>query len=318
MGSQAIVRADFGGVLGHDFSPAQMKIGYWIDQIAAVTMGAATAKTKLGGTQIVATGADYILPTAARCIVAVRPKAYYITPVTKLSGFWTLKVESADLGMKDFEVFANPVESCLGAAFTNIQDKAPWWPLMQPCNGGEKVQFYGTPQVATAAGTPYMSVDVLLSDTWPEGYLGAGGWMSGYGPVQSKIAGINYGGGPTTFTTLATAYPDAGVTISSPRKRIIGLYGIAVDTTPTTVNPVAGQFTVNASEFAINPQRWNAEPVGPSLGAVVTQGLAHVSEVAPLNLALRAPSTPKGVFTPDVTVGTAGNFEVGYLYVDYP
>jgi hypothetical protein len=220
--------------------------------------------------------------------------------------------------MKDYEVFANPVESCLGAAFTNIQDVAPWYPLMQPCNGGEKVQFYGTPQVATTAGTPYMAVDVLLSDTWPEGYMGQGGWRQGYGPIQAKIAGINYGGGPTAFTTTATTYTDAGVTISTPRKRLINLFGIAVDTTPTTVNPVAGQFTINASELAINPQRWNAEPVGPSLGAVVTQGLAHISQVGPINMALRAPSTPKSTFTPDVTVAVSGNFEVGYMYLDYP
>lgn len=319
MGSQYISDTRFGAILGHPYNTDQMSIGYWIDQIAAVALGAATAKTELGGTQIYGTSADYILPTAARCIVAVRPKTYFITPVTKLAGLWSLKVESSDLGMKDFEVFANPVESCLGAAFTDIQDKAPWYPLMQPCNGGEKMQFYGTPQVAVAGGTPSMGCDVLLSDTWPEGYSGGqGGWRAGFGPVQGKIAGINYGGGPTTFLTAATTYTDAGVTISSPRKRIIGLYGVAVDTTPTTVQPVAGQFTVNASELAINPQRWNAEPVGPSLGAVVTGGLAHVSECAPLNLALRAPSTPKGTFKPDSTVTVAGNFEVGYLYIDYP
>lgn len=319
MGSQFLPDPKFGATLGHPYNADQMSIGYWVDQIAAVTLGAGTAKTKLGGTQIFATGADYLLPTAARCIVAVRPKAYYITPVTKLSGFWTLKIESADLKMGDFEVFANPVESCLGAAFSNIQDAGKWWPLMQPCNGGEKMQFYGTPQVATAGGTPYMSVDLLLSDTWPEGYDGfSRGWKAGYGPVQAKVAGINSTGGPTTFTTAATPYPDGGLNLSTPRKRIIGIYGIAVDTTPTTVNPVAGQFQVVASELAVNPQRWNAEPVGPSLGAVVTQGLAHISGVEPLNLPIKAPTLLKGVFTPDVTVGTAGNFEVGYLYIDYP
>jgi hypothetical protein len=319
MGSQYIVDPRMGAILGHTFDIDQMKVGYWIDNISEVALGAATAKTKLGGSQVAGTSADYILPTAARCIVAVRPKAYYVTPVTKLAGLWTLKVESADLGMKDYEVFANPVASCLGAAFTNIQDPARWWPLMQPCNGGEKVQFYGTPQIATAGGTPYMSADLLLSDTWPEGFQGAsGGWKAGYGPVQMKIAGINSGGGPTGFTTIATTYTDGGVTISTPKKRLLGLYGVALDTKPTTVNPVAGQFAVNASELAVNPQRWNAEPLGPSLGAVVTQALAHISECAPLNLALRAPTTPKGTFIPDVTVGVAGNFEIGYLYVDYP
>jgi hypothetical protein len=228
-----------------------------------------------------------------------------------------LKVESADLGMKDCEVFANPIDSALGATFVQMQDKAPWYPLMQPCNGGEKVQFYGTPQIANTAA-PTMECDVLLSDTYPEGYTGQA-WMQGYGPVQSKVAGINYGGGPTgTGTAAATAATDAGVTISTPKKRIINLFGIVVESTPATVKPVAGQFTVNASEFSINPQRWNAEPITGQLGATVVGSLAHVSEFGPLNLALRAPSTPKGTFTLDVALTTAANFEVGYMYIDYP
>jgi hypothetical protein len=46
--------------------------------------------------------------------------------------------------------------------------------------------------------------------------------------------------------------------------------------------------------------------------------LNHIAKVAPLNLALRAPSTPKASFTLDVAVTTAGNFEAGYMYIDNP
>ena len=184
---------------------------------------------------------------------------------------------------------------------------------MQPCNGGEKMQFYGTPQVATAAGTPYMAVDVLLSDTWPEGYIGAGGWISQVRPSARQNRRYQLRRWANNFHnhsySISRRRRNNFVTTQKTRE----LYGVAVDTTPTTVNPVAGQFTINASELAINPQRWNAEPVGPSLGAVVTQGLAHISACEPLNLVLRSPSTPKGVFAPDVTVGVAGDFEVGYL-----
>jgi hypothetical protein len=318
MGSQMVVDTTWGSVLGHTFDKDQMRIAYWIDQIAGKTISVSTTKTELGGTQVYGTSADYLLPTAARCIVAVRPKAYLITPTIVQSMLATLKVESSDLGMKDYEVFANPLDSFLtGSVTTMLQDASAWYPLMQPCNGGEKVQFYGTPQVANTVA-PVMACDVLLSDTWPEGFTGQG-WAAGYGPVQAKVAGINYGGGPTaTGTTAGTVATDAGVTISGPKKRLIGLYGIAVEITPTTVNPIAGQFTVNASELALNPQRWNAEPVGPILGAATIPALAHISKVAPLNLALRAPSTPKGTFTNDIVLGAAGKFEVGYMYIDNP
>ncbi|MGD0645910.1 MAG: hypothetical protein ABSA75_13470 [Candidatus Bathyarchaeia archaeon] len=323
MGSQYIVDTKFGSVLGHPYNPDQMKIGYTIDQIAGVSMGVSTAKTKLGGSQIYGTGADYIIPTFAKAIVGVRPKLYLTTPTVNQSCVATLKIESQDLGMKDFEVFANPIDSALGATFVQMQDAAPWYPLMQPCNGGERMQFYGTPQIANAAA-PIMELDILLADTYPEGYSGSSWGLNPlsqvtYAPAQGKVAGINYGGGPTsTGTAAATPVPDAGVNISVPKKRIIGLYGVVVESTPATVKPVAGQFSTNASEFVINPPRWNAEPITGQLGATVVGSLAHISACAPLNLGLRAPSTPKGTFTLDAALTTAANFEVGYLYMDYP
>jgi hypothetical protein len=317
-GSQYIVDPKIAAILGHDLSADQIRIGYWVDQIAGVSC-TTTAKIKLGGTQIFGTGADYLLPTAARCIVAVRPKTYNVTPTAHQSVMITLKVESADLGMKDYEVFGNPIEAALGTTIGPYQDPSPWYPLMQPCNGGEKVQFYGTAQIANTAAV-YMEADVLLSDTYPEGFNGFNaGWKAGYGPVQAKVAGINYGGGPTaTGTTAGSVATDAGVTIAGPKKRLIGLFGIAVDTTPTASNPIAGQFTVNASELAINPQRWVTEPITGFLGTTTAGTLAHISHLYPINLNMRAPTTPKSTFTNDIVLGSAGNFEVGYMYIDNP
>lgn len=280
-------------------------VGYWIDQIAAVSLGTSTSKTKLGGTQVEGTGADYLLPTATRSIVAVRPKIVLTTPTANQAVMATLKVESSDLGMKDYEVFANPIDSGLGTNETQFQDAGPWYPLMQPCNGGEKVQFFGTAQVANAVA-PLMSVDVLLSDRQPKMPI-----------CQAKVAGINYGGGPTaTSTTAGTVITDGGVTIAGPFRLLKALYGIVVGTTPAASKPISGQFTVNASELGINPLRWNAEPITGFLGTTTAGTLAHLSGVEGLNLILRAPSTPKSTFTLDQSITTAGNFEVGYLYTD--
>jgi hypothetical protein len=194
---------------------------------------------------------------------------------------------------------------------------------MQPCNGQEHVNFYGTAQIANTVA-PLMSVDVLLSDTWPQGYTQMApnvpaSWAPQYGPVQSKIAGINYGGGPTATSAVAgTAATDGGVTVSSPQKRLIGLCGVVVGTTPAAQKGISGQFTTNASEFSINPQRWNAEPILGFLGTTTTGAQDHLSLVQGLNLGWRTPSTPKATFTLDTAITTAGNFEMGYLYVDNP
>jgi hypothetical protein len=317
-GAQYIIDAKYAAILGHDLNPNQMLVGYWADVIAAVSLGTSTAKIKLGGTQVYGTGADYLLPTAAKCIVAVRPKLVSTTPTANQSVVATLKVESSDLHMGDFEVFANPIESGLGTTETQFQDPAPWYPLMQPCLGGEKMQFYGTAQIANAVA-PLMAVDVLLSNTPPEGFVN-GAWQQGagyFGPVQAKVAGINYGGGPTALgTTASSVATDAGVTLSGPKKRLLALFGIAVDTTPAASKPISGWFAVNATELSINPLRWAAEPITGMLGTTVAGGLAHISAMAPLNLSMKAPTTPKAQFNLDQAVTNAGNFEVGYMYQD--
>lgn len=316
MGSQALTNPEFMPVLGHQGGLDQMTVGYWIDQIAAVSLGTGTGKTKLGGSQVEGTSADYLLPTATRAIVAVRPKILLTTPTADQGVMATLKVESGDLGIKDFEVLANPLDSGLGTNEMQIQDAAPWYPLMQPCNGGEKVSFYGTAQIANTVA-PLMAVDVLLSSAWPEGYSGA--WASHYGPVQAKVAGINYGGGPTaTGTAAGSVATDGGVTISGPERRLLGIVSVVEDTTPAASKPISGQINVSASELSVNPQRFNIEPITGFLGTTTTGALAHLSKVAPLNLNLYAPSTPKSAFTLDQAITTAGEFETGYIYIDNP
>jgi hypothetical protein len=318
MGAQAISNPEMAPCLGHDLFTDQLVTGYWVDQIASVSLGTSTGKTKLGGTQVQGTSADYLLPTAGRTIVAVRPKIVLTTPTLNQAVMATLKVESGDLGVKDFEVFANPIDSGLGANETQFQDAAPWYPIMQPCNGGEKVQFFGTPQVANAVA-PLMAVDVLLSDQFPVGFDRQMGWASGYGPLQAKIAGINSGGGPTsTGTGAGTPAADGGVTIAGPRRRLLALQGVVVGTTPAASKPISGQFSCSASELGINPQRWNAEPITGFLGTTTAGTLAHLSFVKHLNIALRAPSTPKTSFTLDQAITTLGNFEAGYIYIDNP
>lgn len=320
-GSQCIILPNWMSILGHDGNIDYTMQAYWLDQIAGVSLGTSTGKIKLGGTQVYATGADYLLPTAARCIVAVRPKLILAgLPTANQAVLATLKVESSDLHMGDYEVFASPMDSGLGTAEMLLQDPAPWWPLMQPCNGGEKMQFYGTAQIANTVA-PSMSADILLSNYPPEGFnLGSAQWRRGYGPVQAKVAGINYGGGPTaTSAAAATPITDGGVTISAPKKRLLCMVGVVVGTTPAAQKGISGQFTVNASELFVNPQRFSAEVLNGFLGTTTTGNQAHLTIAGPINLGFTTnPSTPKSTFSLDTAITTAGNFEMGYLYIDNP
>jgi len=281
--------------------------GYWADEVATVSLGTATGKTLLGGSHIEGTSFNYQIPTDARALVAVRPKLYSTTPTANQAVVATLKVESADLHIGDFEVFANPLDSGLGTNEMQILEKSHWYPINYPCNGSELVQFYGTAQIANTVA-PLMGVDVLLSDEPPSGPI-----------VQAKVTGINYSGGPTsTGTAAATFVVDGGIIIAAPQKLIKAVYGVVVGTTPAASKPIGGQFNVSAGELNINPLRWQAEPITGFLGTSTTGALAHLSLYEGLNIRLRSPSRVVGSFELDTAITTAGNFEVGYLYVDSP
>lgn len=295
---------------------------FWVDQIAAVSLSTSTAKTKLGGTQVFGTGADYLMPGDARGLLAVRPKMYGTTPTANQASSATLKIESADLHLGDFEVFATPLDSGLGTAENQYQDTAPIYPTNFPCYGGERVQFYGTPQVANTVAI-YESVDVFLSSTqgaFLDAVTPSMAQVIDYSrPVQGKIAGINYGGGPTsTGTAAGTQVFDGGVNISAPQKLIKAFYGLLVGTTPGASKPVGGQFAWTAGELVLNPQRWNAEPITGFLGTTTASALNHLSKVEGLNIRLKAPSFVKGSFTLDIAITTLCNFEVGSIYQDAP
>lgn len=317
MGSQIVCDPRWAAVLGHALNPDQQGVGYWIQDVASVSLGTSTARTLLGGVGVQGTGGAYVVPTAVKCIVAVRPKIYETTPTANQAVLAAMQILSADLALKDYEVFANPLDSGLGTNEMQTQDAAPWYPFMAPTYGNERVFFYGTAQVANTVA-PLMGVDLLLSDTWPEGFNGnTGKWNSGYSTIQSKIAGINSGGGPTaTGIAAGSVATDGGLTVASPYKRLLGCVGALVGTTPAASKPVAGQFSINAPELSQNPLTWNADPITGFLGTTTTGQQVHLSTAFPMNMLWKTTSTIYSKFTLDTAISTAGNFAMQYIYRD--
>jgi hypothetical protein len=290
--------------------------GYWIQSFAGTDIGAtANTPTTLNG------GKVYLVPGRARSIVAVRPKTSSITSTVDQSLLTTLQILSADLGIGPFEVFAPPVGSNLGTNVSSTNDESSWYPTNFSCGGGESVTFQGVLEIAHTSHA-WMGLDILLSDTANApmpGHLSV--WNSILDltkQVQAKVGGVVEGAGPTSITTAATLYQDSGTKISGVDKAIKALYGVCVDTTPTASEPVQGLFGISDSDLAQNPQLFYSDTPGAGLlGTTTASQAAHITKIEALNLKLKCSTTPVGQFTPDVTLGTAGKFEVAYLYQDW-
>lgn len=286
---------------------------YWVDSFAGTDIGATATNTQLGGK-------NYIVQGKARSIVAVRPKTYSITSTVDISLLATLSIASRDLGLGPYEVFAPPVGSNLGTNVSVANDESSWYPCNFACGGGEQVDFEGYLEIAHTSHV-WMGLDILYSDQVGAplpGHLST--WNSILDlskQVQAKVGGIQEGSGPTTQTTAATVYSDGGTNVGGNNKYIKAVYGVAVDTTPTASEPIAGLFQLADTGLAINPLAWYNETPGAGLLGTTTAGqVSHIAKIEALNIFLKTNAKPVGKYTPDVTLGTGGKFEVGMLYQD--
>lgn len=80
-------------------------MGIFCDVISDISLGTSTAKTLLDGGRI-GSGSNYVLNANARGIIDVQPYVYIVTPTANQTLIASLKVESDDLAIKDFEVLA--------------------------------------------------------------------------------------------------------------------------------------------------------------------------------------------------------------------
>lgn len=286
---------------------------YWIDSFAGTDIGATATNTQLNGKK-------YIVPGKARSIVGLRPKTYSITSTVDESLLASLAVLSSDLGLGPYEIFAPPVGSNLGTNVSVSNDEASWYPANFACGGGEQVDFEGYLEIAHTSHA-WMGLDILLSDSVGAAMPGSLSQWSNIldlsKPVQAKIGGIAEGAGPTTQTTAATPYADGGTPIGGGNKYIKALYGVNVDTTPTASEPVSGLFQIFETGLSVNPLAFYSETPGAGLlGTTTASQVAHITKIEGLNVFLKTSAKPIGKYTPDVTLGTGGKFEVGYLYQD--
>lgn len=282
-------------------------MGIYSYAIQDVGLGTSTAKTQLSGDQS-GNAKSWTLPAECRGLLAVIPTLYQTTPTANQTAVCSLKIESDDLGIKDYEVLAIPIGSNVATTNVGLADpqRMAKYPLFYRTEGGEAVNFFGIPQTANAVA-PNMGATVWWTDD-PN-------VVRRDKPYRAKIGGTAGGAGAGTSTGTATgAVTGATITVSGAQQRTIrGLYGVISATTLAASKPIAGFFQFIAGELKFT-QSFNAEPVQGELGTA--QAFAHLSRIDEIAVPLRAPSTIATQLNVTAAPSTAGNFYNGILYQD--
>lgn len=280
-------------------------MGTYCDVIQDVSLGTSTAKTELSGDRS-GNSTDYVLPAAAKGIISIQPYLYIVTPTATQSLIASLKIESDDLGIKDFEVFAPPGMATVSTPSPSMTDlmRTAEYPVYFPCLGGEKVQVYGIPQVANTVA-PFMGAMIKWTDdtsqlTQPQ--------------FRARIGGTPGAAGSVTSTgTSATSVTGATITLAGqPARTIRAVTGIIANTTLAAVKPLAGWFSFNSPELSY-VLRAPFEPVQGPLAATMPP-TQHLTRVDNLSVPIQPPSTIQTALQLTAAPTTAGSFANGLIY----
>ena len=273
-----------------------------VDAIGALSLGTGTAKTQLDGAKQ-GSASSYILPAACRAILGIQPVFFETTPTADQTPVATLKVESDDLGLQAYEVFAEPLVNAVATNDTVISPSSPIYPAYWPTKGGEQVNFYGICQTANTVA-PLMGANVYWSDS--PGDLKEK-------PYRALVGGAAGAAGSGTSTGTSTgSVPGANISVSgSSNKLIREIDGILVNTTAAASKPLAGYMSLTAPELSYTV-RAQFEPSSGLLGT--GQTITHLTRVKSLKVLCRSPSTIATSLNLTTAPTTAGNFYNGILY----
>lgn len=275
------------------------------DRIGARSIGTGTAQTQLSGDRS-GNATNYVVPAWVRAILSVRSDVAELTPTAAQSVMATLKVQSNDVNLGNFEVLAPPLGSALGAtafqaAFSGMNVGV--YPLNLPLNGGESIQFFGQAQVANTVA-PTMGATIWISNT-----------PASESQVFSLMSSKNQGSGPTSTGTTAVTVPigTPNPTISgSGGATLVAGFGAIGLTTIVASDKTQGWFLVQAPELPV-PIRWNIEPINGFLGAT-GQVAEFVSFMTGLHMEVATPTSLQESLVLETAPANAGNFVLGVLY----
>ena len=253
------------------------------------SIGTGTTSTLLGG-------ANLKLPDAAKAIIGIFP--YLTSPAGNTANESVngkVDLQSDDLKINPYTVFANPIGSSLLKAVAAVQGKAEFYPVFAPCNGGEELKIYGQAQVAHTIA-PYMGCLVVYSDR-----------PSGKKQVFAKV------GATATTGTSAARVASGGITLTGGHT-LIEICGYAAGTTVAALKGLAGYFDFASDDFT--PSWVLHLPIEPASGQVDTNIQEAIAGLArkKVNIAMRSHCVINIGFTLSVALTTAGNQQAMVLY----
>ncbi|MDE1824740.1 MAG: hypothetical protein KGH74_05620, partial [Candidatus Micrarchaeota archaeon] len=258
-------------------------MGIYCDVISDVSLGTGTAKTELSGDRS-GNSTDYVLPAAARGVLYIQPMLYQTTPTANQTCVASLKMESDDLGIKDYEVLAVPLSTNVATTDLGVTDlqRTSVYPVMFKCNGGEKIQVYGIPQTANTAA-PNMGAMIWWTDDVSQ---------VTDKPFRARIGGTAGAAGSGTSTGTATGNV-AGQTIqvggsAGQTRTIRSITAIVASTTMAATKPIAGWASYTSPDMAFT-LRAQLEPQQGALGTA--QSIPHLTRVDNLSVPFNAPTT---------------------------
>lgn len=230
----------------------------------ATVMPNSTAKTLLGG-------ATVILPAWCKSILAVVAKSNVEVPVAGVSFLPQIDIESQDLTLQPFQVFAPPVANIVGNASHNVAGPETY-KMNAMTNGGEQISCYGTGLVATGGTmTGFLGVNLIVSNQRPE--------MPGQPGVLAKQRKAKTG---TLTSTGTTANADvAGTRYNfSGCQHIVELQAIAANTTLVASKGLHGHVKYTSAEFD-GPTEVKMD-LKPTAGGIATTGNSYIDGVSRL------------------------------------
>jgi len=248
--------------------------------------------TTIADTETQLGGADLVLPSWARSILAIRPTVTNATPTNDEPLVHKIKFESEDFSIQPYEVLCAPTGPNIGANSGVQAPESPWYPMNCPVNGGDRLQVFGN-EISALTADAFMSCQIILSDkkAGSQYHAKVGTW------TDSGAVGIYT---PETAYTLT-----GGHTLEE-------LYGIAMPVPAAELEGMTGYFEFRSNDYEDpTPLKLPTNPISPNIGTggAATPGVAR----AKVELGILSPCKITGSLTL-ADVPTTGKFVTGVLF----
>lgn len=266
-------------------------------EVVATTIGTGVTETLLN------TATANIMPDPAKEIAEIVPWQVPNAAFTAAQGLLTqIRIQSNDVNVEPCRFITEVTQGGLGATFTAFVPPLNARPLNIKIKGGERINTYGTSQVANTVA-PLVGATYIVTERQsgrPEFYYEK--------PNNETLTG----------TTVNTRTTGDAITVSGV-SAITKWYFALTNLVNTVSESVCGTVEFQSSDFNTSmPQSYSIQPYGTFLGATGALLTAQNTEyglLEPIQPKTRGTLTINNFYTNRVVFTAAGNFITGLQFV---